>query len=306
MIASAPKDGKSWFVLLLCLCVSMGKKFLGYDTHQCSVLYLALEDSDNRLRSRIKRIFDGEKLPNSFNYCTEIGDLSNGFIEQMEYIYKRLNNLRLIVVDTLQCIRGQYNNKDGGIYGYDYKEMNTLKAFSKKHNLAILLVHHTSKAESPNDPFFTISGTRGLTGALDLMMILRRENAEDKQAKLYIRGRDVDNNAFVIEMKECKWVKVGTLDEIQEQNTVKQFHNNSTVRALNEALKDAEQWRGRMSDLISFAEKREIYISLTPKQLSNEIGVLECQLKKIDGIEHTVINNGKGSSIHVFKKHKKQ
>ena len=59
---------------------------------------------------------------------------------------------RLIVVDTLQCIRGQYNNKDGGAYGYDYKEMNKLKSFAKKHNLAMLLIHHTSKMDNPNDP----------------------------------------------------------------------------------------------------------------------------------------------------------
>ena len=66
MIASAPKDGKSWLVLLLCLCISLGRSFLGYTTHQCSVLYLALEDSDNRLRARIKRLFDGNRLPDAF------------------------------------------------------------------------------------------------------------------------------------------------------------------------------------------------------------------------------------------------
>jgi len=84
MLAADPKIGKSWFSLLMCLCVSQGRKFLGYNTHKCNVLYLALEDSDNRMKSRIKRIFEGDKLPDTFNYCIEINDLSSGFIEQME------------------------------------------------------------------------------------------------------------------------------------------------------------------------------------------------------------------------------
>lgn len=32
-------------------------------------------------------------------------------------------------------------------------------------------------------------------------MVIKKENVSDKQVKLYIRGRDVDNDAFVIEMR---------------------------------------------------------------------------------------------------------
>ena len=268
MLAADPKTGKSWFSLLMCLCVSQGKKFLGYKTHKCNVLYLALEDSDNRMKSRIKRIFEGDKLPDTFNYCIEINDLSSGFIEQMELVCQSMNDLRLIVVDTLQCIRGQYNNKDGGAYGYDYKEMNKLKSFAKKHNLAILLIHHTSKMDNPNDLFFSISGTRGLTGALDLMMVIKKENVSDKQAKLYIRGRDVDNDAFVIEMQDCRWAKVGTLEEMQERDTLRQYQNNPIVREVNKALEESGQWRGRMTELIKFAERNSKSILLCIYPLS--------------------------------------
>jgi len=302
MLAADPKIGKSWLALLMCLCISQGKKFLGYNTHMCSVLYLALEDSDNRMKSRIKRIFDGDKLPDTFNYCIEINDLSNGFIEQMELVCETIDNLRLIVVDTLQCIRGQYNNRDGGAYGYDYKEMNKLKSFAKKHNLAIQLIHHTSKMDNPNDPFFSISGTRGLTGALDLMMVIKKEKAADKQAKLYMRGRDVDSDAFVIEMDNCKWKKVGTLEEMQERDALIQYRDNPATRAINRILEESGQWRGRMTELIEFAEGNGIHINLSPQKLSKEINNLEYQLKMIDGIEHGTIGNGKGSSVHVFKK----
>lgn len=301
MLAADPKAGKSWFALLMCLCVAQGQKFLDYDTNKCNCLYFALEDSDNRVKNRIKKIFDGTRLPNTFNYCISVNDLSNGLIEQLELVYSSMRDLRLIVIDTLQCIRGQYNNRDGGAYGYDYKEMNMLKEFAKNHNLSMLLIHHTSKADNPNDPFYSISGTRALTGALDLMMVIKKENVTDKQAKLYIRGRDIGDDAFVIEMNDCKWVKVGSLEEMERKDALQKYRENPIVIAINKAVEKSGSWRGRLSELIEFAEDNGIHINETPQGLKYTISKLEYELDRIDNIQHGVINKGKASKIHVFK-----
>lgn len=301
MLAADPKVGKSWFALFMCLCVAQGRKFLDYDTNKCNCLYFALEDSDNRVKNRIKKIFDGNKLPNTFNYSIDINDLSNGLIEQLELVYESMSDLRLIVIDTLQCIRGQYNNRDGGAYGYDYKEMNLLKEFAKKHNLSMLLIHHTSKADNPNDPFFSISGTRGLTGALDLMMVIKKETVTDKQAKLYIRGRDIEEDAFVIQMNDCKWVKVGSLQEMEQKDALQKYRENPVIIAINKAVEKSGSWRGRLSELIEFAEKNGIHINETPQGLTYTISKLEYELERIDNIQHGTIKNGKASKIHVFK-----
>lgn len=302
MLAADPKIGKSWFSLLMCLCVAQGIKFLDYDTKKCNCLYFALEDSDNRMKYRIKQLYDGQKLPCTFNYSTNVNDLSNGLMEQLELVYNSMKDLRLIVIDTLQCIRGQYNNKDGGAYGYDYKEMNLLKTFAKEHNLSMLLIHHTSKADNPNDPFFSISGTRGLTGALDLMMVIKKDKAMDRQAKLYIRGRDIGEDAFVMEMKNCKWIKIGTLEDMEEQDALRKYRDNPIVRAINKAVEESGEWRGRMSELIEFADKNGICISLTPQKLTSEVAALEYQLNRIDNIQHGTINKGHASKIHVLKR----
>ena len=135
-----------------------------------------------------------------------------------------------------------------------------------------------------------------------MMMVMKKENVSDKQAKLYIRGRDVDSDAFVIEMQDCKWIKVGTLEEMQEMDALKQYHSNPIVRAINKALGESGQWRGRMTELIEFAEKHGIQIISTPRQLSDEIKKLEYQLNMIDGIEHGTISKGQASKPHVFKK----
>lgn len=45
ILAGAPKIGKSWLALWLCLCVSQGQPLWNFDVMQGEVLYLSLEDS---------------------------------------------------------------------------------------------------------------------------------------------------------------------------------------------------------------------------------------------------------------------
>lgn len=125
--------------------------------------------------------------------------------------------------------------------------MNVLKKFAKNHNLAMLLIHHTSKMDNPNDPFFSISETRGLTGAPNLM--IKKDNALDNQAKLYIKGRDVDSDAFAIEIKNCKWVKVGSLADIEADQKLKEYRGNRVVIAVN-ALKLEQFLHGAKTNII--------------------------------------------------------
>lgn len=53
ILAGAPKIGKSWLALTLCLCVAKGEPLWSFAAQQCSVLYLCLEDSYQRIRCRL-------------------------------------------------------------------------------------------------------------------------------------------------------------------------------------------------------------------------------------------------------------
>ena len=48
ILAGAPKIGKSWLALWLCLCVAQGQPLWNFATTQGEVLYLSLEDSFQR------------------------------------------------------------------------------------------------------------------------------------------------------------------------------------------------------------------------------------------------------------------
>ena len=53
LLAGAPKIGKSWLALWLCLCAAQGKSLWTFATRPCEVLYLCLEDSFQRIQSRL-------------------------------------------------------------------------------------------------------------------------------------------------------------------------------------------------------------------------------------------------------------
>ena len=53
ILAGAPKIGKSFLVAQLAYHVSTGQRLWGYEVHQGTVLYLALEDDFQRIQSRM-------------------------------------------------------------------------------------------------------------------------------------------------------------------------------------------------------------------------------------------------------------
>ena len=81
LLAGAPKIGKSWLALWLCLCAAQGKPLWTFATRPCEVLYLCLEDSFQRIQSRL---FDlTEDAPANVHFSTNSDTLGKGLEEQL-------------------------------------------------------------------------------------------------------------------------------------------------------------------------------------------------------------------------------
>ena len=63
----------------------------------------------------------------------------------------------LVIIDTMQHIRDNEKKAGGNLYAQDYSELMTLQRFALDKNIAILLVHHTSKTKF-RDPLEAASG----------------------------------------------------------------------------------------------------------------------------------------------------
>ena len=186
IFAGAPKIGKSFLMAQLAYHVATGKPLWGYDIHQGTVLYLALEDGHERLQKRMYRMFGVEDVGN-LHFAINAKQLGNGLDAQLEKFVREHPDTRLIIIDTLQKVR----ELSGEAYSYcdDYQIIGQLKQLADRFQLCMLIVHHTRKSPA-NDEFDRISGTTGIYGCADGAFVLSKERRTDSAATLSISGRD--------------------------------------------------------------------------------------------------------------------
>lgn len=140
ILAGAPKLGKSWLVLDLCVKVAKGEAFLGQKTHKGTTLYLCLEDSLRRIQERLCNITDD--VPGNVFFATQAGTMAEGLEEQIRDFAGAHPDLNLVVIDTFQLIR---RTDTEGSYANDYEEVRAVKRLADSLGIAILLVHHLRK-----------------------------------------------------------------------------------------------------------------------------------------------------------------
>lgn len=186
ILAGAPKAGKSWMALWLCLCVAKGDPVWDLETQKGTVLYLCLEDSQPRIQNRLFDITDN--APSNLFFATASLPIGKGLENQIDNFIELHTDTVLIVIDTFQMVR-QISIDSG--YANDYKELTSLKKLADKYKMAILLIHHLRKEEDKNT-FNMISGTTGIQGAVDSSFTLIEEKYGGGKAILSCIGRDIE------------------------------------------------------------------------------------------------------------------
>ena len=107
-------------------------------------------------------------------------------------------------MSLIQCIRKQSLDYS---YGTDYKDIQSLKKIADEFQLTILLIHHLRKQES-KDAFHMISGTTGLQGAADTILVMTENKRGSGSVKLSVLGRDVEPRELKLERDENSiWMK---------------------------------------------------------------------------------------------------
>ncbi len=302
VIAAAPKSGKSWFVFDLGLNVASNGAFLDKKTSQTGVLYLALEDNEQRLQNRIIKLLNSKDAPQNFYYSVDFPNLDNGFFKYVDEVIKKNGNIKLIIIDTLQKIRGQALPRETP-YQYDYRETGSLKKYADKKGISLLIVHHNRKMKDTADPFNMISGTNGIMGAADTIFVMTKSQRDDEEANLYITGRDVEGSSIVIRFDEdtCTWQNLGDLKELQEKEEREYFNSNNIVVTIVRLLHQSNngEWQGKATDIKKEGEK--LHLNMPDVQtIGYEIRKLKSGFKKFHNIEYTPIHNGNSGIIHKF------
>lgn len=242
ILGGAPKIGKSWLVLDMCVHIAKGEEIFHLPVSKGTVLYLCLEDTERRIQERLHSITD--EVPENIFFATDANTLSNGLCQQIENFIKEHPETVLIAVDTFQLVR---TNAGDPSYAGDYQEIVKLKSIADNHNISMLLVHHLRK-QGDSDPLNKLSGTTGISGAVDAVFILDKNNRSESYANLICTGRDIEHREMRLrfDKKDCVWnvyadsytqPEILLPDEMVEfikfMKEIKAFEGNNSVLAMH-------------------------------------------------------------------------
>jgi hypothetical protein len=230
LLAGKPKLGKSWFALDLALAVASGGEALGsIPVEEGDVLYLALEDNDRRLQARLKKLCPTSRVPDRLFIDTECPPLDKGGIEAIRDWVETATKAKLVIIDVLGRVKPE-GSSSSTLYENDYRALLELKDIADEKDLAIVVVHHTRKMGA-DDPFDTVSGSTGLTGAADAVLVLARTG---QSTTLYSRGRDIAEVEPVLafDKETGRWSILGDASEV---------HRSPERSAILDVLLDANK-----------------------------------------------------------------
>jgi hypothetical protein len=213
LLVGRPKIGKSWLMLDFAIAVAHGRFTLGtIKPPQGDVLFLALEDSKRRIQRRADKLLPtfGE-WPERLTIITEWRRTDGGCIEGIEDWCRSVEKPTVVVVDTLAKVRPLVEVKNS--YAADYRALTGLQELAGRHPGLGVVVNHHDRKMSADDVFDTVSGTLGLTGAADTILIITRKAG---QVTLHVDGRDVEKTELALQFDKatCRWTILGAASEV--------------------------------------------------------------------------------------------
>ena len=288
ILAGASKIGKSWLVLWLADCVSKGVPVWDLKTSPCEVLYVSLEDTQQRIQQRLNDVTGGETGP--LYIATESALLGSGFEDQLTGFLDEHPHVGFVIIDTLQRIRPAKAEKYS--YAGDYEIMTTLKNIADEFNITILLVHHTRKEES-SDAFNMISGTTGLLGCADGALVLQKPSRLSSEATLDVTGREMADIQLKLrfndQTRHWDFIEYGR-DEPSQRDKV--------LEAVRMFISDCHEWHGTATELLEIL-RDSLEPDTKPNTLSRRLNASVSKLEQDYGVDYRTSRGHKDKIIHL-------
>lgn len=227
IIAGAPKSGKSFLVLQWAFAIATGCALWNGRAPEVQgrVLYLALEDKDQRMQRRLEKLkIDRGAAHNvdlsRLDYAVEWDKAETGVAQIRDYLLSH-PDCRMVIIDTISTFR----NTDPGrksAYAHDYEVGAMMKPLGREFNVAVVLVSHTRK-QAADDPMDEVSGTQGMTGSVDNVLTLRKPKraTDDEYSVLNVDGRDIENPSELALSRNTHtgfWSCLGRSEDVSRTN----------------------------------------------------------------------------------------
>lgn len=204
VIASPPKVGKSCLVYQMAVEVAVGGELFGKRVASGSVLYLALEDGRRRGRERLQAALEGRTLPRG-RLTVQWGSrkIGEGLEEDIASWLNGHPDAALIAIDTLGKVRPKTSGKRNA-YEIDVEDLGRLQNIFRDRPIALVIVHHSRKDAGGDDFLASVSGTYGITGSVDTIVVIRRKRLE-AFGTILATGRDIPEAEISVRFNGMTW-----------------------------------------------------------------------------------------------------
>lgn len=301
MIGAPSKYYKSYMSLEICIAICNGKKFLSFNSTKHACLYLDLESTKRRPKNRLKQILKEEDFPENLYVITGtdgIGRIGEGFEAQIEYQLKQHPEIRLVIVDVFQMIRQPAKHNQSG-YDRDYEDFKVLKQIADKHNIGLMLIHHTRKMKDPTDVFNELSGSVGVMGALDCAWVITKGDRYAEEGTLHITGRDMETQKLKIRFnkKSFQWEYIGTVEEVEGQRLMNEYEKSPIVETIRKLVKQGNgHWEGSATDIVEASKYLGCQVNDDVRKVGSLINKYEGLFWAVDGLSLDGDRTGKKRS----------
>lgn len=203
VFASPPKVGKSCLVYQLAAEIAIGGDLFGRRVTNGSALYLALEDGQRRGQDRLRAALDGRTMPKGrLEVRWTAPAIGEGLEQELARWLDAHEDAALVAIDTLGRVRPQSNGRRNA-YEVDVEDLGRLQDVFRDRQTALLIVHHSRK-EGGDDFLASVSGTYGITGSADTILVIRRKRG-DAVGTIHVTGRDVPDVELSVSFDEMLW-----------------------------------------------------------------------------------------------------
>jgi hypothetical protein len=177
-LAGPPKSGKGWLALTLALAVASGGNR--------DVLYIALEDPEWRIQSRVLTLLAGKPAPQRL--CVALEDqhfLEHGGIDAIAAWLQAAGRPRLVVIDTV-------------VYGASNPALHAgLRRLASAYSVTVfVVVRSAQRLDRLNDPAGTLFRSYGLVDGVDSIIAMQRDKGW-QQVVLHMRVQDRLSRSFL-------------------------------------------------------------------------------------------------------------
>lgn len=176
-----------------------------------TVLYLTPDDPNlGRFRNRLQAVTEGSEQPAHLHVSTaQTPGIGATFADRLTAELERRKSaesaenppVRLVVIDTLQRVKAAGSGSDR--YADDVNAMAQLRRVSVAHpDVAILVLHHSRKVDPKHhgDPLELVSGSQGIAGGVDQLLILQVPSDRGPARALHVIGRDGEDHKLALTM----------------------------------------------------------------------------------------------------------